>query len=48
MKEVVLGLFVALVLAGCGQIYGRETVGGGCENNEFELCPGAWIMGFDA
>ncbi len=33
MKKVVLGLFVALVLAGCRQIYDREPVGVGYGNN---------------
>ena len=48
MKKVVLGLFVALVLAGCGQIYDREPVGVGYDNNELKLSPGACIIVFQA
>ena len=29
MKKIILGLFVGLALAGCGQIYDREPVGVG-------------------
>lgn len=48
MKKVILGLFVALVLAGCGQIYDREPVGVGYDNNELKLSPCACIMVFQA
>ena len=34
MKKVVLGLFVALVLAGCGQVFDCAPVGVGEDNNE--------------
>ena len=48
MKKVFLALFVALALAGCGQIYDREPVGIGYDNNELKLRPCACIMVFQA
>ena len=48
MKKVLLGFFVALVLAGCGQIYDREPVGVGYDNNELKLSPCACIMVYQA
>lgn len=48
MKKVILGFFVALVLAGCGQIYDREPVGVGYDNNELKLSPCACIMVYQA
>lgn len=48
MKKVLLGIFVALVLAGCGQIYDREPVGVGYDNNELKLSPCACIMVYQA
>ena len=46
MKKVILGLFVALALAGCGQVYDREPVGVGYDNNELSPC--ACIMVYQA
>jgi len=48
MKKVILGLFVALALAGCGQVYDREPVGVGYDNNELKLSPCACIMVYQA
>jgi len=48
MKKVFLGLFVALCLAGCGQVYDREPVGVGYDNNELKLSPCACIMVYQA
>lgn len=48
MKKVLLGLFVALCLAGCGQVYDREPVGVGYDNNELKLSPCACIMVYQA
>lgn len=48
MKKILLGFFVALVLAGCGQIYDREPVGVGYDNNELKLSPCACIMVYQA
>ena len=48
MKKVVLGFFVALCLAGCGQVYDREPVGVGFDNNELKLSPCACIMVYQA
>ena len=48
MKKVFLALFVALALAGCGQIYDREPVGVGYDNNELKLSPCACIMVYQA
>ena len=44
MKKVILGVFVALALAGCGQIYDREPGGVGYDNNELKLSPCACIL----
>ena len=44
MKKILLGFFVALTLAGCGQVYDREPVGVGYDNNELKLSPCACIM----
>ena len=48
VKKVFLGLFVALCLAGCGQVYDREPVGVGYDNNELKLSPCACIMVYQA
>lgn len=48
MKKIFLGLFVAIALAGCGQVYDREPVGVGYDNNELKLSPCACIMVFQA
>ena len=44
MKKIILGLFIGLALAGCGQIYDREPVGVGYDTNELKLSPCACIM----
>lgn len=48
MKRFLLGFFVALALAGCGQVYDREPVGVGFDNNELKLSPCACIMVYNA
>jgi hypothetical protein len=48
MKKIILGFFVALCLAGCGQVYDREPVGIGFDNNELKLSPCACIMVYQA
>ena len=48
MKKIILGLFVGLALAGCGQIYDREPVGIGYDTNELKLSPCACIMVYRA
>ena len=48
MKKVLIGFFVALALAGCGQVYDREPVGVGFDNNELKLSPCACIMVYRA
>ena len=48
MKRFLLGFFVVLALAGCGQVYDREPVGIGFDNNELKLSPCACIMVYNA
>ena len=48
MKRFLLGFFVVLALAGCGQVYDREPVGVGYDNNELKLSPCACIMVYQA
>ena len=48
MRKILLGFFVALALAGCGQVYDREPVGVGYDNNELKLSPCACIMVYQA
>lgn len=48
MKKIILGLFVGLALAACGQIYDREPVGVGYDTNELKLSPCACIMVYRA
>ncbi len=48
MKKFLLGLFVVLALAGCGQVYDREPVGVGYDNDELKLSPCACIKVFSA
>ena len=43
-KKFLMGLFVGLALAGCGQVYDREPVGVGYDNNELKLSPCAGIL----
>ena len=48
MKKIIIGLFVGLALAACGQIYDREPVGVGYDTNELKLSPCACIMVYRA
>ncbi|MDR0967674.1 MAG: hypothetical protein LBL75_02480 [Rickettsiales bacterium] len=48
MKKLLLGLVVIFALAGCGQIYDREPVGVGYDNNELKLSPCACMMVYRA
>ena len=48
MKKFILGLFLVLVLAGCGQVYDRDPVGIGYDNDELKLSPCACIMVYQA
>ena len=48
MKKFFLGLLVVLALAGCGQVYDREPVGVGYDNNELKLSPCACMMVYRA
>lgn len=48
MKKLILGAFIAVALAGCGQVYDREPVGVGYDNNELKLSPCACIMVYQA
>ncbi|MDR1337893.1 MAG: hypothetical protein LBJ73_02600 [Rickettsiales bacterium] len=48
MKKILLAVFVALALAGCGQVYDREPVGVGYDNDELKLSPCACIMVYQA
>ena len=41
-------LVVGLGIAGCGQIYDREPVGIGYDNNELKLSPCACILVYQA
>ena len=48
MKKLFLGVLVAIALAGCRQVYDREPVGVGYDNNELKLSPCACIMVYQA
>lgn len=48
LKKVILSLFVLIVLAGCGQVYDREPVGIGYDNDELKLSPCACMMVYSA
>ncbi|MDR2413063.1 MAG: hypothetical protein LBD50_02520 [Rickettsiales bacterium] len=48
MKKIILGVFMAATLAGCGQVYDREPVGVGYDNDELKLSPCACIMVYKA
>jgi hypothetical protein len=39
MKKTFSAFFIALALAGCGQVYDREPVGIGYDNDELKLSP---------
>lgn len=43
MKKFLLGVVVILGLAGCGQVYDREPVGAGYDNDELKLSPCACL-----
>ncbi|MFA7188314.1 MAG: lipoprotein [Alphaproteobacteria bacterium] len=48
MKKILLGLLVVFALAGCGQVYDREPVGVGFDNNELKLSPCACMQVYRA
>lgn len=48
MKKILLGVFVALALGACGQVYDREPVGVGYDNDELKLSPCACILVYQA
>jgi len=48
LKKILLSLFVVVALAGCGQVYDREPVGVGYDNDELKLSPCACMMVFTA
>ena len=48
MRKISLGILFAFALAGCGQVYDREPVGVGYDNNELKLSPCACIMVYQA
>ena len=48
MKKILLGFVVVFALAGCGQIYDRDPVGVGYDNNELKLSPCACMMVWNA
>ena len=43
MKRIFCVVFALFALAGCGQIYDREPVGIGFDNDELKLSPCACI-----
>ncbi|MCL2538472.1 MAG: membrane lipoprotein lipid attachment site-containing protein [Alphaproteobacteria bacterium] len=46
MKKVIFALLTVFALAGCGQVYDREPVGIGFDNDELKLSPCACIRVF--
>jgi hypothetical protein len=48
MKKLLLGLVIVFGLAGCGQVYDREPVGVGFDNNELKLSPCACMQVYRA
>jgi len=48
LKKLLLGFFVLIALAGCGQVYNREAVGVGYDNDELKLSPCACMMVYRA
>ena len=48
MKKLLFGIFVAMTLAGCGQVYDREPVGIGYDSNELKLSQCACMMVYRA
>ena len=43
VKKILLGAAIAFALAGCGQVYDREPVGIGYDNDELKLSPCACL-----
>jgi uncharacterized protein YceK len=43
MKKILLAIFIGVALAGCGQVYDREPIGVGYDNDELKLSPCACI-----
>jgi len=43
MKIFLLGVFIVLAVAGCGQIHSREAVGIGWHTDELNLSPCACL-----
>jgi len=43
MKKYLYLFFACLVLAGCGQVYDREPIGIGFDENELKLSPCACL-----
>jgi uncharacterized protein YceK len=48
LKKIVMGVFITLALAGCGQVYDREPVGVGYDNDELKLSPCACMQVYRA
>ncbi|MCL1902581.1 MAG: hypothetical protein FWG18_03070 [Alphaproteobacteria bacterium] len=48
MKKVLLAFIAVMALAGCGQVYDREPVGVGYDNNELKLSPCACMKVWQA
>ncbi len=44
MKKFAILFLFALALAGCGQVYNRDPVGTGYDNDELKLSPCACMM----
>ena len=43
MKKILLLFLITTALAGCGQVYDREPVGIGYDNDELKLSPCACL-----
>lgn len=48
MKKVLFIFITVLTLAGCGQVYDKEPVGVGYDNDELKLSPCACIKVYKA
>ena len=48
MKKILFAFLAAMVLAGCGQVYNREPVSVGFDNDELKLSPCACMMVYRA
>jgi uncharacterized protein YceK len=44
LKKIALLFLIVVALAGCGQVYDREPVGVGYDNNELKLSPCACMQ----